>query len=326
MLTLNKGLYLVSVKSASPQRVGDDAEFALPAIHIGVGPGGPRGQVEFMTGPRNDGPWLFENKAMLVVKVNNGPASLLLTSLRTPTMASIEVEVQRLDGKTEPTPAAQAPELPALAAPRPTATAALGRPNGILPSAPPQALKDAAGRTALRTRIALHIQNRGDVSYVDNFWAGALGERLAIEAFSIHPLEGLTPGQIEYKGMTEHGVETSWISDGGECGSRGLGTALVGFAVRVKPGQALPFECEYRGSFSSGKIVGPMKNGAACRAEANDRLEAIQLFIVEQTSPESWRAPPLVSDAAPAQRPAEETKVEPRPMGPRFSVFRENVE
>src|SRR5580700_392141 len=89
VLTLTTGLYLVSVTSATPRRLGDDAELVLPAIHVGPGPGVSSQQIEMMTGPRNNGSWLCEIRDMVVVRVSKGPANLLLTSLRTADMPNM---------------------------------------------------------------------------------------------------------------------------------------------------------------------------------------------------------------------------------------------
>ena len=89
------------------------------------------------------------------------------------------------------------------------------------------------------------------------------------------------------------------------------------------------YECEYRGSFSSGRIVGPVRNGALCRSEPGDRLEAIQLFIVPRSATDSPGAPTSVNGLPPTDEArAVETRAPPstRPTGPRFSVFRDVVE
>ncbi|HEV2362724.1 MAG TPA: hypothetical protein VGS12_00850 [Caulobacteraceae bacterium] len=294
VLTLTRGLYLVSVTSAAPRKIGDDAELVLPAIHVGPGPGATQ-QIELMTGPRNNSPWLCEPRDMVIVKVTKGPANLLLTSLRGQDMPNMEVEVQRLE------PRGRAAVDVAAAAPAP-ATA---------PAPPRAAAPEASGDAPVR--IDLHLQNRGDVSFTDAFWAGELGERLAIEAFAITPLERVAAEDIEYKALMENGVETEWASGGEGCGSRGQGVALIGFAVRLKGAAAGAFDCEYRGSFSSGKIVGPVRNGAPCHADDNSKLEAIQLQISERAA-----QLPL-----PRRTPAAARASENKPVGPRFSVFRD---
>jgi hypothetical protein len=319
VVALARGLYLVSVKSAFPRRMGSEAEFVLPAIHVATGPGAPAGQMEIIPGPRNTGSWLYEARDAVVVKVMSGPANLVLTSVRTDDLPSIEVEVQKLDAAgplaadNQEGAAESDVEPPPAPAPPPPLRA---KGSASASAAKTPALRDAAGRTPLRTRVTLHIQNKGDVSFVDSFWAGALGERLAIESFSVLPLETLRGEDIEYKGLTENGVETDWVSGGGDCGSRGFATALAGFAVRPKRAAARLWDCEYRGSFSSGKIVGPVKNGAPCISEPGDRLEAMQLFIVPSLADGQSRP-------APAEAP---NRGAAKRLGPRFSVFRETAE
>ena len=324
-LTLGKGLHLFSITAATPQRVGDGGEMMLPAIHVGVGPGASTDGVEILPGPRNNGHWLFEAGDTLVVRITTPQAVLMLTTVRTGTLPAISVEITRLDRKAPaatPPPAQVAPaQLIAIPISGPTAQS-----RAALVASPvtaPPALRNAQGATALSTRIDLHIENRGDTSYVNNFWAGALGDRLAIEAFSVSPLEGLRPDQIEYAGVMASGAETGWIEGGRSCGVKGAAIALAGFAVRIKTADQDAYECEYRGSFRSGRIVGPMHNGAPCHSDPGDFLEAIQLFILPRST--GQQATPVVAPAAdPAPPPGEPPHT--RPIGPRFSVFRETRE
>jgi len=312
-LTLSRGLHLITVTSASPQRAGDEAELMLPAVHVGVGPIVGADQVEIISGPRVSGEWLYEVGDMLIVKVVSGQPVVLLTTVRAAPLPAIAVEVTRLDRRT----------IGALSAPLVNATLEIQPQPTVAPA--PRAVDPVTGRTLVRTRIDLHVQNKGDIAYVDNFWAGALGERLAIEAFTITPLDGLQPADIEYAGVTVTGGETGWIEGGQLCGARGQATALAGFAVRLKAAGALEHDCEYRGSFASGRIVGPIRNGAPCRSDPGDRLEAIQLII-------SQRPPSLESSEAAAEPPASEPPPAetPRPkkrkIGPRFSALRETAE
>jgi hypothetical protein len=310
-LTLSKGLHLITVTAASPQRSGDDDDMALPAIHVGPGPGVPAGQVEILSGPRHHGPWLSETRDMLVLKVATGQALILLTTIRgvPGPLPTISVEVRRLDGRPGAEPAPQSPPPPPPALPPAAATA--------------PGLKTPSGRAALSTRMDLHISRKGDVFYVNNYWAGALGERLAIEAFAITPLEGLLPDQIEYYAVAASGAETGWVEGGRLCGSRGAMAPLAGFAVRVKGEVASEFECEYRGSFSSGRIVGPVRDGALCASEPGDRLEAIQLFMLKR---EAVDLPPVLMLADQAPSPEPDSEAPSRKVGPRFSVFRETLE
>lgn len=327
-LTLAKGLHLVCVTAASPQRMGDEAELTLPAIHVGVGPGAQPDQVEMLPGPRNSGQWLVEARDMLVIKVVSGQAVILLTTVKAPGQGSIAVEVTRLDGKASAAtaPIARTPALPSSRAPE-----GAGRLAVASPAVPP-GIKTPSGRLSLSTRIDLHISRKGDAAYVNNYWAGALGERLAIEGFAISPLEGLGPHQLEYSAVAATGGETGWIEGGRLCGTRGAGAALAGFALRLKPAAAADYECEYRGSFSSGRIVGPVRDGGLCISDQGDRLEAIQVFILPREpgvdAPLMIAGSPAAEDPAPSPPAALSLAQQSsaRPVGPRFSVFRETVE
>jgi hypothetical protein len=181
------------------------------------------------------------------------------------------------------------------------------------------------GRRIARLQITAHIQNKGDMQFIGPAWAGCIGQHLAIESFSILPLDEIAPEQLEYKALTATGIETPWVSGGAACGTRGFAVALVGFAVRVKSRTGGPvYDCEYRGSFVSGKTSGPFTNGAPCRAAApNDALEGIQISVYARPTAqahEAVAAPPAARGAAGRQP---KRKAPPRP---RFSVFREPIE
>jgi GT2 family glycosyltransferase/glycosyltransferase involved in cell wall biosynthesis len=330
VLTLTKGLYLFRVRSTVPTRIGEEAELTLPAIHVGSGPGSPDDEIEIMTGPRTKGTWLCEPRDMLVLKVAKGPATILLTSLRTAGLSPLDVEVQRLDNlsvtpplglpipepfRREAAPSSAPPALPVI----PTRSPISGAPaNGQ------GANGQGANGQGVPLKIVAHIQNRGDVPFVDAAWAGFVGEHLWIESFAITPLGLIAPDEIEYKGLTATGVETPWVGGGASCGTRGVGVPLIGFSVRLKPkGGVARFDCEYTGAFLSGKILGPFRNGAPCRSSApDDALEGIRLTLVERADSAER---PSASEPADFETPEGEAKARP-PIGPRFSIFREAAE
>src|SRR5262249_31357172 len=151
---------------------------------------------------------------VVAARVTSGPVHLILTSIRAPGAPELTVEVEKLDRRDAgsgavPQPAPVGSRHPAIAQ----------------PSQP----------EVLATEIALHVQNRGDLSYTGSGWAGERGQGLWVEGFAIKPVSGISPGDVEYKGLTSTGVETPWISGGQLCGTRGMGVPLIGFAVRVKP-------------------------------------------------------------------------------------------
>jgi len=166
-------------------------------------------------------------------------------------------------------------------------------------------------------QIGTHIRTRGDMNFANVPWAGRVAPGLWIESFSVQPLEHFAAGDIEYKGLTGSGFETPWLSDNKMCGTKGMATPLVGFAIRLKPSSAAAaYDCEYSGYFQSGTTVGPLRNGAPCRSSvANDSLEGIQVRLVKRAStvlPEAARnaspAPAGVSKAVSINNPATTSK------------------
>lgn len=128
--------------------------------------------------------------------------------------------------------------------------------------------------------VVAHIRRHGDVRFADPSRVGPLGPGLWIEALTLLPSDPALP--IEYKALAANGVETPWVGCGSPCGTRGQGIPLIAFAMRQQPasGAAL-FDCEYTGHFGSGRIVGPVGNGAPCRSPvAGDPLEGIELRLV----------------------------------------------
>jgi hypothetical protein len=147
-------------------------------------------------------------------------------------------------------------------------------------------------------QIKTHIRTRGDMTFTDAPWAGRVAPGLWIESFSVQPLGQISAQDIEYKGLTGTGFETPWLSEDQNCGTKGISVPLVGFAMRLKPGQATAaYECEYSGYYRSGVTVGPLRNGAPCRSMvANDPLEGIRISIVKRSKPAAVSAKPK-SDA-----------------------------
>jgi len=260
-LTLPKGLYTFSVRSADPERVAELGGLMLPALHVGLGPSVPADGIEFLSGREDGATWLYAAGDMLVAKIIDRPVTLFLTSVRAAGAQPLDVEIDRLDARSERRAAAE--------------VMAEGEPE-------PQAEPAGQAEEGVRLQISAHISNRGDVVFIDTDWIGRLGNGMSIEAFSVIPLDRLGASDIEYKGLTGAGFESPWLSNGEPCGTRGMGIPLVGFAVRPKPDAAtLGYDCVYRGYFHSGAISGPVSNGEVCRSEAaGDPLEGIELRIL----------------------------------------------
>jgi hypothetical protein len=133
--------------------------------------------------------------------------------------------------------------------------------------------------------ILLHIEREGDRQFSGQGWVGPRGQKKRIEAFSIRPLGSIWPRDIHYKALHAGGVETPWIPGPQLCGTRGRGLPLLGFAIRVAPHLQAKYEIVYQGAFFSSGIVGPSRNGEACRPPlAEDPLEAMNIRVIERTA------------------------------------------
>jgi GT2 family glycosyltransferase len=313
VLPLPSGLYLFSVKAAGARSERLPSQLRLPAMHVGLGPGVRSEQVEFIAGPATDGAWLFAQEDMLVTKVSGAGATLILTSVRAPGGEVLSIKVERLESRLD----AAAPALPAAAAPAATTL------TNTKKKAKTESAANSLPGGPLPLKIGAHIRARGDMSFADVPWAGRVAPGLWIESFSIKPLERFEAQDIEYKGLTGSGFETSWLSDDNMCGTKGMSVPLVGFAVRLKPSaQAATYDCEYSGYFKSGVTIGPLRNGAPCRSTvANDSLEGIQVRICKRLN--------VSKPAAVVDRGAKPREVfEPRPAahhgkGPSFGRYRD---
>ena len=271
VLPLPPGLYLFSVKAASPAPPRTNGQLSLPAVHVGLGPGVQSEQVEFIAGPSTHGAWLFAQGDLLVTKIKGAGATLIMSSLRAPGGEVLSIKVERLDARAE-APATTA------AAPRVAEPAVNATQSSVVSS--------ATGNGPLRIQIGAHIRSRGDLSFTDLPWAGRVAPGLWIESFSLRPLEHFSAQDIEYKALTGSGFETTWLSDEKPCGTKGMSVPLVGFAARLKPSPtAAAYDCEYSGYFQSGVTIGPLRNGAPCRSTvANDPLEGLQIRLMKRST------------------------------------------
>jgi GT2 family glycosyltransferase len=312
VLPLPPGLYLFSVKAASPVTAKSTGLLSLPAVHVGLGPGVRSEQVEFVAGPSTQGAWLFAQGDLLVTKVSGTGATLIMTSMRAPGGEVLSIKVERLEARAA---AIDAPRPTAAEVPLPSAVRSTRRApdKRLVKKSSKPAISAVANDLPLPVRIGAHIRTRGDMNFEDLPWAGRVAPGLWIESFSVRPLKGFAAQDIEYKGLTGSGFETPWLSDDKMCGTKGMAVPLVGFAVRLKPSSAAAiYDCEYSGYFQSGSTVGPLRNGAPCRSTvANDPLEGIQVRLVRRTI-----VPPLTVGAPATTSPH---RVKPMRTSPQIS-------
>lgn len=303
VLPLPPGLYLFSVKSATPSRISAAASLTLPAVHVGLGPGVQSDHVEFVGGPTTHGGWLFAIGDQLVARIRGTGVALMLTSVRAPGGELLAISVDRLDSRT----ATATPDAPAASN---RLERSVDPASSSARSADPSVASDGSVVPLL---ITVHVRTRGDMPFQDVSWAGRVAPGLWIESFTLRPLSKLRATDVEYKGLTGSGFETPWISEEKSCGTKGLSVPLVGFAIRLKPGPAtIGYHCEYSGYFKSGVIVGPIRNGAPCRSTvANDPLEGIQVRIIRRAGAGARRSPApgrAVSRKIPAKKSSRPTR------------------
>jgi len=310
VLPLPSGIYLFSVKSAAPTSAGTGGLLSLPAMNVGLGPGVRSDQVEFIAGPSTHGAWLFSQNDLLVTKVNGTGATLILTSVRAAGGEVLSIGVERLDNRTDMLAARAEPVAAAPA--KVSGRAAKNGADGAAKTPAQPVFQSTDGDLPLPVQIGTHIRTRGDLNFTNVPWAGRVAPGLWIESFSVRPLERFAPADIEYKGLTGSGFETPWLSDASMCGTKGMATPLVGFAIRLKPSaEAAAFDCEYSGYFQSGTTVGPLRNGAPCRSTvANDSLEGIQVRIVKRSATASTQVHRNVADEGSAKMAAGKAKPE----------------
>ena len=270
-LALTPGFYSLLVTNGGGATAA--GEFPLPSVQLAPSPGNPAGSSVEMIGSV-PGNWLSKPGDTIIIKVSGGPATVILSSYKHVDRpnALLSLQFARIDD----TPGTQQ-----AAAPMPASAPAQGAP---IQSAPVQSVPvQAPPAVRPRAEILAHIQRQGDLRFPDSNWAGAVGQRLWIEAFSITPVEGIALEDLEYKGLTANGWETPWISGGGMCGSRGLGTPLIGFSIRLRGAAAERFDCVYEGAFVSGYRSPAGQNGSPCRSDAiGDALEGVLLRFVEK--------------------------------------------
>ncbi len=246
LIDLEPGLYAFSLSDLPA-----DTHAVLPVVQISAVAGyAADAGIDFF-GKHDPVENLLTNTSdVVVVRISGSAGSLLIRTLRLPSGDASKVSVQyhRLD--------------------RRGAAAELAAEQNNHPS--------------LRTQITAHIQNRGDLPFVGPGWAGCIEEGLWIEAFAINPLKGFIPGDIEYKALTGSGFETPWVSGGMMCGTRGTSNPLVAFAIRLRGAAAERYECRYSGTFLGSGVIGPFRNGAACKsAYGRDPVIGIELEINE---------------------------------------------
>lgn len=259
MLKLDEGLYALRVGRIAGSS-GEIAGMAVPVAQVSVPFAEDGNGAEIVAAFPRRGPWLERDGGTVIIRspLGGGYAIVTVYCESGEAVSVPALDLRRLDRADE----------------------------GKADETPPAAIGDATGEPReIATEILLHIERAGDRLFPGRGWVGALGRKLRIEAFSIRPLERLTPADIEFKGFLPNGNETQWVQGGVLCGTRGRRLPLIGFAVRVAPRLADRFEVAYQGSFFTSGVSGVHRNGEPCRVlTGDDPLEAMNIRLIERVS------------------------------------------
>jgi hypothetical protein len=254
ILELEHGLYALSI--AKTADASEHSGMLLPAIHLSTAPSKHSGKAEIISASDEAACWLGCEGGTVVIKAPPGGGQVLLTTYerRGQTRKLREITLQRIDIPTMELVERRVGDTPHVASTR-----------------------------DIMMEILLHIEGTGDRLLSGEGWVGARGRKLRLEAFSIRPLDTLAATDIEYTAYGPNGRETTWISGGKICGTRGLSLPLTGFAIRLRAHLHDRFGIEYHGAFFESGACGPIRDGEPCMAPiADDPLEAIHLRLFKR--------------------------------------------
>lgn len=318
LMRLETGLYCIVNKPMAQA----DLRSGLPGVRLSLPPGidSRPDQVEITTF-RADG-WLSGFGDAALVRVQNGPAHVLVTIYQAPNHPEAAPNIQvvkLLDTVPPPVNAAR----PLAAAP------ALDEAQGAshIAAAGAAAMPAAAADTPRVMDMVAHIQGQGDVGALLGDRLGEVGSKRWIEGFAIAPAQDIAPSDIEYQAVLGRGWLSPWVEGGEFCGSRGMALPVLGLKVRLRGDAARDFDCTYTASFTDGTQTAIVAAGAACESESLAPLESFQINIrsrapapVARTAPARTATPapaPVAKSAAkPAAKPAAKAPIAKAPAKP----------
>jgi hypothetical protein len=254
LVPLEEGLYAVTIGESTS--VEDELMgFRMPIVQISAAPD-REGHCVQIIGTGQQETWLRCEGGTVVLRSPPGGGHVLVSAYGSSAqlVQVPPIEVQRLDSL---------------------------RANGMAfgAAAPPDEPLE------VRTEIVLHMERVGDRRFPGEGWVGNRGKRLRIEAFSIRPVETLTPRDIEFMALGPNRRQTPWVTDAKLCGTRGRGMPLTGFAIRLAPNVNKRFDIVYEGAFFNSGIVGPYRNGELCIPPVDDDpLEAINVRLTRRSA------------------------------------------
>lgn len=279
LMQLDAGVYCVY---HSPGSAPPDAATGLPAARVSLPPGRISPNV-LITGFRDDG-WLGSLDAAALIRVSNGPATILMT-------------IYQSAGGNQP-PRLQVTKLV-------EGTEGAVTNDGTVPSSERSGTAEAPAQVE-NPEIAAHVQRRGDILARIGEWVGERSSKQWIEGFALAPrASGIAQEDIEYQAVLGRGWLSPWSEGSQYCGSRGMALPILGLRVRLRGEAEKTHSIKVSGTFTDGTQIGPVGPGEACEAESLAPLEA---FLVEitpvstATAARAVKAPVTPARAKPAPK------------------------
>ena len=279
LMTLDTGLFCIF---HAPGSVGSDPQTGLPGVRITRPPMQDKARLS-ITSFNEDG-WIGAEASAALVRVNEGPAQLLVTIYQNGAgqYEAPKLQVMRLGD----VPAAAAPAM-AVASPTPELAE---------PSPPPQLPPGEAAE------VAAHVQRHGDRLGKLGEWMGEPGSQSWIEGFAIAPNRQIGLADIEYQAVLGKGWLSPWSEGGQYCGSRGMALPILGLRVRLKGAAAETHTLRVSATFTDGSKVGPLADTETAETESLAPLEAFRIEVSANASAGIEDLDPLDSEVEP--RPA----------------------
>ncbi|WP_419730840.1 hypothetical protein [Lichenicola sp.] len=276
LMLLDPGLFCVFHAPGGPL---PDPVSGLPGVRITRPPATPPEALTIST--FNPDGWLGSDSSAALVRIDQGPAQVLVTIYQSmnSNQEAPKLQVLRLS---------DAPPV------RQVVAQGAGQPQdgGHAVQAPvagqivPAANTEAPAPTA-KLEVAAHVQRRGDVLSRLGEWMGERGSQSWIEGFAISPTRLVTPADIEYQAVLGKGWLSPWSEGGQYCGSRGMALPILGLRVRLKGQAAEQYDVRVSASFTDGSSIGPVDGSETAEAASLAPLEAFLVEIVPQDDAES---------------------------------------
>ncbi len=255
LMLLDTGVFCIFHTPGGPT---PDPRTGLPGVRLSLPPTPAQsGRMQISTF-HGDG-WIGGAEGAALVRVEGGPAQVLVTVYQTPDGGKEppRLQVMRL---TEDPQAAQrelaAASRPAVAAPNPM----------VQPADSP-------------AEIVAHVYGRGDLGGRLGEWIGDRGSKRWIEGFAVTAASGLDAGDIEYQAVLGRDWISPWAEGGQFCGSRGMSLPILGLRARLRGKAAETHSFTLAATFVDGSTSGPVEAGEPCQAESFAPLEAFRMEL-----------------------------------------------